>query len=50
VTELQKAVQEVAAREKELHRAVRQAAEMERVLRRRVRTRGGLGGEAGGAK
>jgi hypothetical protein len=49
-TELQKAVQEVAAREKELHRAVRQAAEMERVLRRRVRTRGGLGGEAGGAK
>jgi hypothetical protein len=49
-TELQKAVQEVAARERDLHMAVREAAEMERVLRRRVRARGGLGGEVGGAK
>jgi hypothetical protein len=44
-TELQRAVQEVAARERELHKAVKEAAEMERVLRRRVRTRGGLSGE-----
>ena len=34
-TELHRAVQEVAARERELHRAVREAAEMERGLRRR---------------
>lgn len=34
-TELHKAVQEVAAKERELHRAVREAAEMERGLRRR---------------
>jgi hypothetical protein len=43
--ELQRAVQEVTARERELHKAVKEAAEMERVLRRRVRTRGGLSGE-----
>jgi hypothetical protein len=49
-TELQRAVQEVAARERELHKAVKEAAEMERVLRRRVRTHGGLGGEVGEAK
>lgn len=40
-TELHKAVQEVAARERELHRAVREAAEMERGLRRRVMVHGG---------
>lgn len=35
-TELHRAVQEVAAKERDLHRAVREAAEMERGLRRRV--------------
>ncbi|KAM0702398.1 hypothetical protein Q7P35_011308 [Cladosporium inversicolor] len=34
-TELHRAVQEVAAKERDLHRAVREAAEMERGLRRR---------------
>lgn len=43
-TELQKAVQEVAARERDLHKAVREAAAMERGLRRRARTHGGLNG------
>ena len=43
--ELQKAVEEVEARERDLHRAVWQAAEMERSLsRRRTRTRGDLSG------
>lgn len=43
--ELQKAVEEVEARERDLHRAVWQAAEMERsLLRRRTRTRGDLNG------
>lgn len=41
---LQRAMREVAAKEKDLHRAVREAAEMERSLRRRVRTHGGLSG------
>lgn len=43
-TELQRAVQEVAARERDLHKAVKEAAEMGRSLRRRVRTHGGLSG------
>lgn len=46
-TELHKAVQEVAARERDLHRAVREAAEMERGLRRRVMMQGGSGGFKG---
>lgn len=41
---LQRAMREVAAKEKDLHRAVREAAEMERSLRRRVRTHGSLSG------
>lgn len=49
-TELQRAVQEVAARERDLHRAVKEAAEMERGLRRRVRTHGGLSGAFRGQK
>ena len=43
-TELHKAVQEVAARERELHRAIREAAETEGGLRRRVVTRRRMGG------
>ena len=43
-TELHKAVQEVAARERELHRAIREAAETERGLRRRLMTRRRMGG------
>jgi hypothetical protein len=47
-TELHKAVQEVAARERELHRAVREAAEMERDLRRRFMMQGRNGGVSKG--
>lgn len=47
-TELHKAVQEVAARERELHRAVREAAEMERDLRRRFMMHGRKGGVSKG--
>ena len=42
-TELHKAVQEVAARERGLHRAVREAAEMERGLRRKFMMHGRKG-------
>ena len=42
-TELHKAVQEVAARERDLHRAVREAAEMERGLRRKFMMHGRKG-------
>jgi hypothetical protein len=47
-TELHKAVQEVAARERELHRAVREAAEMERDLRRRFMMHGRKNGVSKG--
>jgi hypothetical protein len=43
-TELHKAVQEVAARERDLHKAIKEAAEMERSLRRKVMTRRWMGG------
>lgn len=47
-TELHRAVQEVAAKERDLHRAVREAAEMERGLRRRVMMSGRKGGASKG--
>ena len=47
-TELHRAVQEVAAKERDLHRAVREAAEMERGLRRRVMMSGRKGGVSRG--
>lgn len=47
-TELHRAVQEVAAKERDLHRAVREAAEIERGLRRRVMMQGRKGGVSKG--
>lgn len=47
-TELHRAVQEVAAKERDLHRAVREAAEMERGLRRRIMMSGRKGGASKG--
>jgi hypothetical protein len=47
-TELHKAVQEVAARERDLHRAIKEAAEMERDLRRKVMARRRVGGASKG--
>jgi hypothetical protein len=49
-TELHKAVQEVAARERELHKAVREAAEMERGLRRRAVMHGRKSGVSKGTE
>ncbi|GAB7332182.1 hypothetical protein MBLNU13_g04044t4 [Cladosporium sp. NU13] len=49
-TELHRAAQEVAARERELHKAVREAAEMERGLRRMVMMSGRKGGVSKGQK